>query len=151
MKKLIIILAVIFSLHANANAIDDSVSLKGLKESKIIFDINIASMQKMPLYLNVILKTYDGLKKQNIKPNIILAFRGASVQFLIPDGNEDKTISLIKELLSKKEIQLEGCNIAANIFGVDSKEYFDGVRAVGNTFISLGAYQAKGYSIIPLY
>ncbi len=151
MKKLIVLLFTVFSLNLCANSIDDKVSLEGVKESKIIFDVNIESMQKMPLYLGVILKTYEGLKEQNIKPNIILAFRGAAVQFLIADGNEDKTIALIKELISKKEIQVEGCNIAAGIFGVDPKDYFDGVRAVGNTFISLGAYQSKGYSIIPLY
>jgi hypothetical protein len=151
MKKYILILALIFSFVTNASAIGDKVSLEGLKQSKIIFDVNIADAKIMPLYLSVILQTYNGLKEQNVKPNIILAFRGKAVQFLVSKGNDDKTIALIKKLISKKEIQVEGCSVAASIFKVDPKEYFDGVRAVGNTFISLGAYQSKGYAIIPLY
>lgn len=55
---------------------DDRAALQGVKSGKGIFDINITDVDKLPLYLQVIKETHDGLKKQGVKPDLIVAFRG---------------------------------------------------------------------------
>ncbi len=40
--------------------------------------------------------------------------------------------------------------IAAGLFKVDPKTFIPEVKPVGNTFISLIGYQAKGYGLVPI-
>ncbi|EIJ33625.1 DsrE family protein [Thiothrix nivea] len=138
---------------------DDSDALKGVEKGKVIFDINMASAEKMTLYLMVIRETVDDLKRQGVEPDVILAFRGMSVK-LISRDREDMELTDYEHLdkiatqladLQKEGVRMEACSVATRLFNVDNGTLLDGIKPVGNTFVSLTGYQAQGYANIPIY
>ncbi len=138
---------------------DDADALQGVSEGKVVFDVNIAEPQKLPLYLMVVSETIDDLKRQGVKPDVILTFRGKAVRLITTDREQieltdleylEKSDALIKELQGKGA-RMEACSVATRLFNVDNGELLDGIKPVGNTFVSLIGYQAQGYSTIPLY
>jgi len=46
---------------------------------------------------------------------------------------------------------MESCSVATRLFKVDNASLLDGIKPVGNTFVSLTGYQAQGYANIPIY
>jgi intracellular sulfur oxidation DsrE/DsrF family protein len=141
---------------ASDAAPNDHRALGGLNTAKVVFDVNISSPDTMILYLNVVQKTIASLKAQRVTPDVILAFRGAAVSVMSKnselnnDQEENQLIQRVQEL-KKAGAYLESCNIAAEIYAVDSADIFPGIVLVGNTFASLTGYQNKGYAMIPLY
>lgn len=142
-----------------AEAPNDSDALKGVKEGKVIFDINMAEPKKMTLYLRVIQQTIDDLKRQGVKPNVILAFRGLSVKLISTDREQmeltdfDHLDSIENQLekMAQQGVRMEACSVATRLFNVDNKTLLKFVKPVGNTFVSLTGYQAQGYANIPIY
>ncbi|MEO5343019.1 MAG: DsrE family protein [Gammaproteobacteria bacterium SHHR-1] len=149
------------ALSATSLAADNSHALSGVREGKVVFDINIpGQMQKMALYLQVIAQTKTDLEQAQVKPDIILAFRGAAVKFLLKEQPEDmalddslaheKFVALLNQLM-QQGVRVESCSVATGLFGIDNSSLLPGVVPVGNTFASLVGYQAKGYGTIPVY
>jgi len=158
--KLIAITALILSQNLlAADTPDDSDALKGVEKGKVIFDINMAEAKKMTLYLSVINQTVEDLKRQNVEPDVILAFRGLSVRLISKNREQmaltgfdylDKIAAQLAEL-KQKGVRMEACSVATRLFKVDNKSLLDGIKPVGNTFVSLTGYQAQGYANIPIY
>lgn len=155
---MILLLSLPYTLFAE-NAPDDSDALKGVSTGKVIFDINMVEAKKMTLYLMVIRQTVDDLKKQGVTPDVILAFRGLSVRLISRDREQmqltdfehlDKVAQQLTDL-QKQGVRIEACSVATRLFNVDNKSLLDGVKPVGNTFVSLIGYQAQGYANIPIY
>lgn len=143
---------------AHAAAPNDLVALQGVKFGNGIFDINITDADKLPLYLQVIKETNDGLKRQGVKPDLIVAFRGSAVRLVSSnrtgfsiDQKEslEHADGLIREL-AKQGVRFEACAIATRLFHVDNASINPEAKVVANTFISLIGYQARGYAIIPI-
>lgn len=150
----------VFLLMAGANVHaeeppDDAVALRGVMTGKVVWDINTGNASKLALYLGVIQETHADLKRQGIQPDMVLAFRGESLKILSVEQVADKGVSqawdLMDALMQHPGVRMEACAIAARIFGVDLASIRHGVRPVGNTFVSLIGYQARGYAIIPIY
>lgn len=138
---------------------DDSDALKGVKTGKVIFDINMTEPKKMTLYLMVIRQTVDDLKRQGVEPDVILAFRGLSVRLISKDREQfeleeymhlDKIAEQIADL-GAQGVRMEACSVATRLFKIDNNTLLDGIKPVGNTFVSLTGYQAQGYANIPIY
>jgi len=136
----------------------DENALQGVDVGKGLFDINLDHAAKLELYLSVIKKTHADLIRQGRKPDFVIAFRGASVRLISNEtwsfSKEDqqilaKSASIIKEL-QELGVAFEACSIATNLFKIDNSTLLPGVQVVGNTFVSLIGYQAKGYSLIPI-
>src|SRR6266542_4570366 len=70
---------------AGETAPDDKTALSGLKEGKAIFDIDLGDPKKLLTMLSVIGQTADSLAAQGVKPNFMLAFRGASSLYVSSD------------------------------------------------------------------
>jgi intracellular sulfur oxidation DsrE/DsrF family protein len=113
----------------------------------------------MTLYLSVIRETIDDLKRQGAKPDVILAFRGLSVRLISTDREQmdltdfadmDQIAAQIADL-QQAGARIESCSVATRLFGIDNSTLLEGVKAVGNTFVSLTGYQAQGYANIPIY
>ncbi len=163
MKKLSLLFAVLIGLAA-APALatdkpDDADALKGVSEGKVLFDVNMAEPKKMTLYLAVIRETVDDLRRQGVKPDVILAFRGLSVKLINKDREAwdltefdhlDKVAAQLADL-QKRGVRMEACSVATRLFGVKNSKLLDGIKPVGNTFVSLTGYQAQGYANIPIY
>lgn len=129
----------------------DSRALTGVSQGKALFDINLAEEAKLPLYLQVIEKTYDGLVAQGVSPDFVIAFRGPAVQFIddsAADAATQQQIAALIARLAAKGVHLEACAIATGLFNVEEKALLPGIELVGNTFISLIGYQAQGYGTI---
>jgi intracellular sulfur oxidation DsrE/DsrF family protein len=159
--KVLILIAVLFiSQNVMAeNVLNDGDALKGVTTGKVIFDINMVEARKMTLYLKVIQQTVDDLKRQGVKPDVILAFRGLSVR-LISSNRENMELTDFEYLdqiaeqlstLNKQGVRMEACSVATKLFKVDNKSLLEFIKPVGNTFVSLTGYQAQGYANIPIY
>lgn len=138
---------------------DDSAALAGVKQGKVVFDVNVKEPQKLNLYLPVIRETIGDLRRQGVVPDVILAFRGLSVR-LISSDRETMELTDFYELdllaaqlaeLRKEGVRMEACSVATRLFQIDNGTLLEGVKPVGNTFVSLIGYHAQGYASIPLY
>jgi intracellular sulfur oxidation DsrE/DsrF family protein len=138
---------------------DDAHALRNVELGKVVFDINMADAKKMTLYLSVIRETVGDLKRQNVEPDVILAFRGMSVRLISKDREQmeltdfehlDKIAEQLADL-REQGVRMEACSVATRLFGVDNGTLLDGIKPVGNTFVSLTGYQAQGYANIPIY
>lgn len=163
MKKytylLSILLTLVFISVQAATKPDDRDALKGVTKGKVVFDINMESPKKMTLYLMVIEETVDDLSRQGVEPDVVLAFRGKSVN-LITSNREQMELEDFQYLdriaqqlkgLQDKGVRIEACSVATRLFKVDNNSLLDGIKPVGNTFVSLTGYQAQGYANIPIY
>lgn len=161
MKKTIIILSIFICsmsplyVGATEKSPNDHRALAGLTTGKAVFDVNITSAESMILYLNVVQQTITTLKAQGVAPDIVITFRGAAVSIVSKDSEfnsdlDEKTLTERMAALKKENVHLEACQVAANLYAVDSKDLLPGIVMVGNTFASLIGYQSKGYALIPL-
>lgn len=138
--------------------IDDAAALQGCRSAKALFDLNVSKASKLELYLRVIKQTHEDLVRQGVTPEMVIAFRGASVRLITTENwafSEEEQGLLRKSAATLKELQqlgarVEACSIATRLFAVDNKKLLPGVKVVGNTFVSLIGYQGQGYSLIPI-
>jgi len=138
---------------------DDADALRGVDKGKVLFDINMKEAKKMTLYLSVIRETVDDLRRQGVEPDVILAFRGLSVLLVSKERDQmdlddfDHLDRIAEQLadLQKQGVRMEACSVATRLFKVDNGSLLDGIKPVGNTFVSLTGYQAQGYANIPIY
>ena len=136
-------------------------SLAGLKSVKAIFDVRAANAKSAAIQLKLIHDTYkdQGIRAVSKKPLFVVAFMGPSVKLLSKDKQgfsaEDQKlmdeIAQTVQAMAKDGIKLEVCDFAAKVFGVDTASILPEIKHVPNGWISLIAYQAKGYSIVPVY
>ena len=162
MKHLISLcmIALLFCIApAHAESPSDADALKGVETGKVVFDMNTSSAEKTALYLMVIGETVNDLERQGVKPDVILAFRGLALKMISKDRAQadpadiehlDRIAAQLAEL-QNQGVRVESCSVAARMLKVDNDQLLDGIKPVGNTFVSLTGYQAQGYAIIPIY
>ena len=156
----LLILVTLTSVSASPDKPNDADALKGLATGKVVWDINMTNPKKLSLYLSVIQETYADLVRQGVKPDMVFAFRGRSVTFASKDREDiplekhhflDKVAEQLADLNKREGVRMEACSVACRLFGVNPSTLLPGIKPVGNTFVSLIGYQAKGYAIIPIY
>jgi intracellular sulfur oxidation DsrE/DsrF family protein len=108
--------------------------------------------------LSVIRQTFDDLVRQGVEPDTVLAFRGPAATLVsrIASGSMKpilmpSTRSPITADLDMLGVRMEGCGVTTRLFQVDNNTLLDGIKPVGNIFVSLIGYQARGYAVIPIY
>ncbi|MDP2433931.1 MAG: DsrE family protein [Pseudomonadota bacterium] len=151
--------ALVFSLGASAVELDDRHALDGVKTGKALFDIASGNPNAMVTILDIVGETIDGLKRQGVEPQIVIAFRGPAVRFLsgdssrIPPEHAATAMELATriEQLAARGVRIEACGITARMMKMDNATLVKGVQPVANTFNSLIGYQAKGYALIPVF
>ncbi len=141
-----------------ATQLDDKDALHGVKNGKMLFDIDITdNPRKLALYLSVIRETHDDLVRQNVKPDILLAFRGQAVLLVNTQRNDNtdsdveaafKDIANLIQGLQQIGIKMEACGAAMRTFNMKPDTLLPGIKAVGNTFVSITGYHAQGYATI---
>ncbi|WP_026841381.1 DsrE family protein [Citrifermentans bremense] len=163
-KMVMVAILLVFSLTTGMNAwagqVTDAVALKGVKQGKGIFLINQDSPQKTALYLNIIKDTYESMAAQKVRPDFIIVFVGPTVRFLTtkPDvelgaKQQESLASIAASIkgLKTKGVKMEICQIATNFFKVSNDSLLPELKLVNNGFISLIGYQAKGFSLVPVF
>ena len=143
---------------AGAEAADDHASLTGLKDVKVAFDIKDGDGKALLSRLDIIDETRQSLIQQGVTPHFILAFRGPATKLVQTDQDkikpEDRTMAAkiatrIQEM--SRATGVDGfvqCAVAAREQGTKTELVLPEIRVVGNGFVSLMAYQAKGYAYI---
>ena len=151
----ITLVALSLTLPAQAQ---DKEALAGLQELKIAFDVTNGTGKFLLKDLEVIDETRQSLIKQGVKPEILIAFRGPATKLVQTDQTKIKTedreiakqiAAKIAELKSAQGITaIEQCSVAVRLSETKSEDVVPGITVVGNGWISLAAYQAKGYRYI---
>lgn len=141
-----------------SRAANDADALSGLKEVKVAFDIHEGDGKALLSRLNIIDETRQSLLKQGVTPHIVLAFRGPATKLVQTDADKmdpkDRPVAaqIQAKLADMSRAQgvdsVEQCSVAIRQQGTSPDRVAPGVKVVGNSWISLMAYQAKGYSYI---
>ncbi|MCK5071447.1 MAG: DsrE family protein [Desulfocapsa sp.] len=135
-----------------------SQALTGLTTAKIFFDVNIGIPDKLVLRLSLIDKTISQLKAAGVKSDVVISFRGKASKF-VTNGEwyveKDEQIAKVKvhkwlEDFSRQGIYMEQCLIAANLFGIDPEDIRTEVEVTQNGYVSMVAYQNRGFAVIPM-
>ena len=156
--KLILIIALalltLFSQPIASFALDDKLAFSGLTSTRAIYDVRSNDEKKLQFIFKVIRDTYDGANQQGVKQTTIVSMRGPTVRLLVRERQGDKilqqeTVGLINEL-TERDIRLEACGYALNLFGVEPEDLYAGIHAVGNSLNSVVGYQTKGYALVPM-
>jgi intracellular sulfur oxidation DsrE/DsrF family protein len=160
MKNFLLVFVLLIGTALNVQAVElnNDVALESVTNTNAIFDISPGG-KRLLAQLNVIHKTYKQLLAFGHKPKFVLAFRGGATKFVTID---DKYVSP-KDLSVKKKVQqrikefknlgatMELCGIAAHGSKVDTDDFLPGIDVVANGYISVIAYQSKGYNLVPIY
>jgi len=159
-SRLLLLLGIaLLPFAALADQPNDAAALEGVERGKAVFDINNASASSLNLYLAVIRETHDDLVRQGVEPDILLAFRGPAVTLVSTDRarferTDFDALDQIADHIADLQmlgVRMEGCGVATRLFQIDNNTLLDGIKPVGNTFVSLIGYQARGYAVIPIY
>lgn len=144
---------------ADSMSVNDKDALAGLKSANAVFDITTANPKKLNFYLKLIGDTAASMRAQGVTPKFVLSFRGPATIYMSSDRKKVKLENLeVAEAITKKihklskssDMKLVQCAVAANALKVDTKTIDPAVTVVGNSWISLIAYQNKGYAIVPV-
>ncbi len=154
-------LTLLFTLAGPLSAaeLDDQHALVGVKTGKGLFDMATGNPNAMLVTLNIVGETLDGLKRQGVEPDLVVAFRGPAVRFvsgddtLIPAEHAATAMEIAAriEQLAGRGVRFEACGITTRMMKADNAKLVKGVQPVANTFNSLIGYQAKGYALIPVF
>ena len=134
-------------------------AMKGVKAVNVMFDMRDANLQTAIVHLNLIHDTYKDQVAMKKKPVFVVVFMGGSVKLISTDHrgfkaeeeNSLKEIAGIVSKMSKEGIRVEACLFAAKVFGVEPASILPEIQRVGNGWISEIGYQARGYSLVPVY
>jgi len=141
-------------------AADDREALQGMTAAKVVFDVKKDDPQKLLRALTAIKNAIDNLTRQGVHPDIVVTFRGASVVCLadmkeapaVDESNEevmDKISWNIIEL-QKIGVRMEICSLALSLVGMEDTGLQPGIKKVGNSLVSLIAYQTRGYAMVAI-
>jgi intracellular sulfur oxidation DsrE/DsrF family protein len=143
---------------ARSQTADDKAALAGLSEVKIAFDLTNGDGKALLKQLEVIDETRQSLLKQGVKPEIVIAFRGPATKLVQKDqaqisAEDRENAAAIAKKISALRVAdgvagIEQCAVAVRLAGTKEADVVPGVKVVGNGWISLAAYQAKGYGYI---
>ena len=133
-------------------------ALRGLTETKAVFDINQGNPDILALRLQLVEKTYQQLKAAGTSPKFVLAFRGKASNFLttgetyidVEDREKKQQIDKLLEHLSQLGLSLEQCAIAAGLAKIDTADFLPYVKVVANGYVSLIGYQNQGYALVSM-
>jgi len=143
---------------ARAAGYDDQDALQGAKQVKVAFDITAGDAKALLGRLNIIDETRQSLIQQGVTPHFILSFRGPATKLVQTDMSkikpEDRETAVkiaakLKDMRAAKGVEsLEQCAVAVREQGTRPEDVVPSVKVVGNAWISLMAYQNRGYAYI---
>lgn len=137
----------------------DKDALQGISDVKVIYDVTTGNAKKLLSRLELIEETRESILKQGGKPHFILSVRGPASFLVQKDNSKIKPEDLeaaakinekIKAMSKQPEYQLSQCAVANRFLKIKNEDTIAEVKVVGNGWISLAAYQNKGYAYIPI-
>ena len=136
----------------------DADALSGLNEVKVAFDMQTGNSAALLKQLEVIEETRQSLIEQGVKPSFVITFRGPATKLVQTDpgqiaaedrANASTIAGKIRALKKAEGVSgMEQCAVAVRLAGTKQENVLPEIKVVGNGWISLMAYQAKGYGYI---
>jgi intracellular sulfur oxidation DsrE/DsrF family protein len=142
---------------ATAQSPTDSSALAGMTHVKVAFDMTNGDAKALLNQLNVIGETRDSLIKQGVTPQFVIAFRGPATRLVQTDLEKMKTedrgvaakiAAKIDELSKATGVVMHQCSVAVRQQEVKPENVLPAITVVGNSWISLMAFQSKGFAYI---
>jgi intracellular sulfur oxidation DsrE/DsrF family protein len=150
--------ASIITSPASAQAADDKAALAGIKEVKVAFDVTEGDAKGLLNRINVIDETRASLLKQGVTPSFVIAFRGPATKLVQKDMEkvkpEDREVAgkiaakLAEMGKAPGVAAIEQCSVAIRQQETKAENVLPEIKVVGNSWISLMAYQSRGYAYI---
>jgi intracellular sulfur oxidation DsrE/DsrF family protein len=134
-------------------------AMKGVNSVNTIFDMRDGNLQTAVIHLNLIHDTYKELVAMKKNPVFVVVFMASAVKLISSDhsgftAEEQKSLKEIASIISKMSkagIRVEVCVFALKVFGIEPTSILPEIERVGNGWISEIGYQARGYSLVPVY
>lgn len=137
---------------------DDRAVLSGVKELKVAFDLLEGDAKGLLNRLDVIDETRASLLKQGVTPNFVIAIRGPATKLVQTDMSkvkpEDREVAgkiaaRIQEMSKSPGVNaIEQCAVAIRQQETKAENVLPEIKVIGNSWISLMAYQSRGYAYI---
>lgn len=160
---LAILLAVALALSgwAQVATAGDYEALQGVKSMNAVFDVRGKSPKSVLVALKLVHGMYKdkALRKADPDPNFAVIFIGPAVRLVSTSRqgfSKDDAIALDQlaqtlKAMAADGIRLEICVFAAHLLKVDPATILPEVKKVPNGWISVIAYEHKGYALVPIY
>ena len=141
-----------------AGSDDNKTALADLKSIKIICDVNVGEAKLLLRRLELIDETYSQLLDAGVTPTMVIAFRGGASRYVTrgPAHVDAKERDIKAEIQGWVEqfrlngLRLEQCAIAAKTWKIAFNDFLPTVELVQNGYISIVAYQTRGYALLPM-
>lgn len=150
--------AALAGMSACAAGYDDHEALQGIKDLKVAFDVTAGDAKTLLARLNIIDETRRSLIQQGVTPHFVIAFRGPATRLVQTDlskirpEDRDTAVQIAAKLKDMREAKgvddVEQCAVAVREQGLRPEDVVPSVKVVGNAWISLMAYQSRGYAYI---
>ena len=154
----VLLVLVLFPSMLYAGGVDDKVALADLSAVKIICDVNVGEAKLLLRRLELIDETYSQLLDAGVTPTVVVAFRGGASKYVTQgnkyvdakDAGTKKEIQGWLDQFRKHDFRIEQCAIAAKAQKVDPADILPSVIVVQNAYISIVAYQSRGYALLSM-
>jgi intracellular sulfur oxidation DsrE/DsrF family protein len=157
----LIFLMSLFSTVAFSSTSQEDDALKDLESVRAVIDFRTGNPKMATVFLEMIHETFKGKEIASVtkKPEFVIVFLGPSVKLISnqregASPEDQKMLDVIAGGISemaKDGIKFEICLFAARMFNVDPATVLTEIKHTENGMISLIGYQAKDYSLIPIY
>jgi len=139
----------------------DYPALQGVESVKAVFDIRSGDPKNVVEHLLLVSETFkdDALRSTDSEPEFAVVFMDKSVMLLSQnrEGFSPEEQEMLKQAdqlmaaMTDDGVTLEVCLVALDYYGVDADTVADNISRVPNGWISSIGYQARGYSLVPVY
>lgn len=160
-KIIVMSIVTIFLVVSNLSfaSAEEYESVKGDNSVKVFFDMRDGIPKIAAVHTKLINDTYDQLTAMGKKPVFTVVFIASAVKLLSGNRSEfsAQDLKYLKEIddniskMIEAGIHLEVCLAAVDYFKVDPTSIRSEINRVANGWISEIDYQAKGYSLVPVY
>ena len=159
MKFVALLIAIsLVPVMAFADPLNNADALKGLKSVKVVCDVNVGEPRMLLRRLELIDETYTQLIDDGLQATFVVAFRGPATPYVTRGS---KYVPSEQQAIKKKiqgwiaqfhenGFSMEQCAIAARGQKVALSDILPQITVVRNGYISLVAYQNKGYALLPM-
>jgi intracellular sulfur oxidation DsrE/DsrF family protein len=134
-------------------------AMKGVDAVNVMFDMRDGIPELALVHVKLIHETYKQLSAMGKAPVFVVVFMGSAVKLISSEQSafsaEEKEV--LKELagtiskMSREGIDFEVCLAAVHYFGIDPASIQSEMKQVPNGWVSEIGYQARGYSLVPVY
>jgi intracellular sulfur oxidation DsrE/DsrF family protein len=154
----LIIAALLIAIPAFSAISKDYTALDGVDQVKAVFDVTSGSAETINIVFWAVKNVYEDQSVRDLKkpPTVAVVFHGPAVKLISTDTEgfsdaEKEAVDEFSGLIRRMKgdgVKLEVCMYAVKVLGVDPATILPEVDKVGNGFISIVGYQAKGYSVV---